>query len=75
MTGARTTVLDLVLNAEPGDTFSYSGVMGTITYDHTPATTTPVPEPGTLAQLVPTFIGLLAFGWWAEKRNRKALSR
>jgi hypothetical protein len=43
--------------------------------DGTPVTTTPVPEPGTLAQLIPALIGVLGLGLWAEQRRLKAASQ
>jgi hypothetical protein len=59
---------------EAGDTISASTPLsGSITYDYTPPTTT-VPEPGT-AELIPAAIGVLAFGWWAERRRLKAISQ
>lgn len=40
--------------------------------DGTPVTTTAVPEPGVLSELIPTLIGMLGLAWWAEQRRRVA---
>ncbi len=32
--------------------------------------TDPVPEPSMLSQLIPAAIGVLAFGWWVERRRQ-----
>lgn len=77
LTGTGTTVFDLILEG-PGDTFattSSGGLAGTLTYNYTPAAPTPTPESSTLVQLVPTLLGVLAFGWWMERRKLRAIAR
>ncbi len=34
--------------------------------------TEPVPEPSMLSQLIPAALGVLAFGWWSERRRKVA---
>ncbi|HEX5484258.1 MAG TPA: hypothetical protein VFZ08_16695 [Terriglobia bacterium] len=77
ITGTGTTVFDLNLDA-PGATFattSPGGLAGKITYDYSPPAPTPAPESSTMVQLVPTLLGMLAFGWWLERRKCSAISR
>lgn len=68
------SILDLA-TLDTGSTISASTALsGTVTYTYTPATAA-VPESGTLAQLIPTLVGVLGLGWWAERRRLRAFAR